>query len=109
MDVHCTTCGEPWDKDQLRHDAIWETQLPEDAIVRWKKLPSGEKLNEPYRGELKAAGYEFGRSLINVVRCPACPPSAKADPEKLLLKAEIENMLVGDEDGLASHYSELRL
>ena len=27
MDVHCTTCGEPWDVYHLRQDAIYETDL----------------------------------------------------------------------------------
>ena len=27
MDVHCSTCGEPWDVYHLRHDAIYETGL----------------------------------------------------------------------------------
>ena len=25
MDVHCSTCGEPWDVYYLWHDAIFET------------------------------------------------------------------------------------
>ena len=27
MDVHCSSCGEPWDVYHLRHDAIFETDL----------------------------------------------------------------------------------
>ena len=109
MDVYCTTCGEPWDTYHLWHDAIWETGLEEDEIKRWKQLPTRERLSDFYRRDFKVAGYEFGRSVINVIRCPGCPADAKADPEKLRLKAEIEDMLAGDEDGLAVHYSDLRL
>ena len=32
MDVHCSSCGEPWDVYHLRHEAIFETDLdPEEA------------------------------------------------------------------------------
>lgn len=109
MDVHCTTCGEPWDADHLRHDAIAETHLDEDEIQKWHSLPPEERLAEPYRAALKDAGYEFGRSVINITRCPACPPDAKANPETLYLKAEMENILAGDEDGLVAQYEDLRL
>jgi hypothetical protein len=27
MDVHCSTCNEPWDVYHLSHDAIFETGL----------------------------------------------------------------------------------
>jgi hypothetical protein len=109
MDVHCTTCGEPWDTYHLWQDAIWETGLDEDQVSKWKQLPTEEKLTPFYRREFRSAGYEFGQSVINVIRCPACPPNAKPDPAKLYMKAEIEAMLAGDEDGLACHYEDLGL
>jgi hypothetical protein len=45
MDVHCTTCGEPWDVYHLRHDAIYETDLSQamaDRLTRKNRL--GESL-----------------------------------------------------------------
>jgi len=109
MDVHCTTCGEPWDTHHLWHDGIWETGLDEEKVAGWKGLPPEERLKERFRQAFKDAGFEFGQSVINVTRCPACPADAKPDQEKLLLKAEIEAMLAGDEDGLAAHYADLGL
>ena len=109
MDVHCTTCGEPWDTHHLWQDAIHEASLTEDEIKRWLALSTEEKLSKRYRQEFKSAGYVFGQSVINVTRCPGCPPDAKVDPETLLLKAELETILAGDEDGLATHYGELGL
>ena len=109
MDVHCSSCGEPWDTYHLWQDAIWETGLDEDEITKWKKLPTAEKLTEYYRREFKAAGYVFGRSVINVIHCPACPADAKPDPDKVHLKAELEQMLGDDEDGLAAHFEDLHL
>ena len=35
MDVHCTTCGEPWDVYHLWHDAIFETGLSVGGSV-WR-------------------------------------------------------------------------
>lgn len=109
MDVHCTTCGEPWDTFHLRQEAIHETGLPETEITHWKLQTPEDKLSKFYRHEFKLAGYEFGQTLTNLTRCPACPSDAKPEPEKLYLKAELENILHGDEDGLAAHYDELGL
>ena len=44
MDVHCTTCGEPWDTHHLQHDAIHETDFTEAEIADWKRLPSSHRL-----------------------------------------------------------------
>ena len=109
MDVHCTTCGEPWDVYHLWHDAIYETGLTEEQVEIWKSLPHGEKLNCCYREQFRAAGWEFGRGVINVVRCPACPKEAKPDTERLQTKAALEQMFGEDEDGLASTFEDFRL
>ena len=109
MDVHCSSCGEPWDTHHLWHDAIWETGLDEEKVTRWKELTTAQKLTNYYRGEFKNAGYVFGRSVINVIRCPVCPPNARPDPVKVHLKAGLEEILGDDEDGLAAHFEDLHL
>ena len=106
MDVHCSTCGEPWDTYHLWHDAIWDTGLAEDEVRAWEQLPQSEKLALKWRTEFEAAGYVFGRTVINVIRCPACPKDANPDTGKVLLKAELEDLLAGDEDGLAATYED---
>ena len=106
MDVHCSTCGEPWDTHHLWHDAVWDSGLSESEIREWAELPQGEKLAPKWREAFKAGGYVFGRTVINVIRCPACPKDAQPDAGRLLLKAEIENLLAGDEDGLAATYED---
>lgn len=109
MDVHCSTCGEPWDTYHLWHDAIGDTGLSESEIREWEILPQSEKLAPKWRKEFEAARYVFGRSVINVIRCPACPKDARADPEKVAIKAELESLLDGDEDGLAAKYEDYGL
>ena len=52
------------------------------------------------------ARYFFGQTLVNVIRCPACPKDAQPNAAKVLLKAKIENLLAGDEDGLAASYED---
>jgi len=106
MDVHCSTCGEPWDTYHLWHDAIWDTGLSEAEIRAWEKLPQSEKLTPKWRKEFEAARYVFGRTVINVIRCPACPKDAQPDAGKVQIKAEIEALLTGDEDGLAATYED---
>ena len=106
MDVHCSTCGEPWDTYHLWHDAIWDTGLAEWQIRAWEKLPQHEKLAPKWRAEFEAAGYHFGRTVINVIRCPACPKDAQTDAGKVQIKAEIESLLAGVEDGLAATFED---
>ncbi len=104
MDVHCTTCGEPWDHFHLAEDAIHETGLDDSVIEAWQQLPAEEKLTPTYRAAFKAAGFEFGRTLMHVVRCPGCPQDASPDAEKLGLKHSIEDMLGDDLDGIAATF-----
>lgn len=102
MDVHCSTCNEPWDTDHLWFDEIFETDLTEEEAESWRDLPPAQKLIERYREKFRANGWEFGRSVINVIRCPACPKDKKADPERVAIKAALEDVLGDDEDGLAA-------
>lgn len=102
MDVHCTTCGEPWDIHHLRYDAIFETDLSHAEAKAWTELSPKLKLLDRYREKFKAVGYEFGGSILNVMRCPACPKGAQPDPDKAAMKATIVEMLGDDEDGIAA-------
>lgn len=65
MDVHCSTCREPWDTYHLWHDAIWETGLDEAELREWEKLPQSEKLARHWHEEFEMAGYVFGRTGLN--------------------------------------------
>ena len=100
MDVHCTTCGEPWDVYHLRHDAIYETDLSHAEAKAWTELSPHLKLLDRYREKFKASGFEFGGSIVNVMHCPACPKDAKPDPDKAALKAGIVEILGDDEDAM---------
>ena len=102
MDVHCSSCGEPWDVYHLRHDAIFETDLDESEAKAWCELPSKMKLTARFREKFRAVGWQFSGSILNVVHCPACPPGAKPDPDKAAMKAAIVETLGDDEDGIAT-------
>lgn len=108
MDVHCTTCNEPWDVYHLWHDAIFEAMSTEEAET-WKALPRSQKLSDRYRKAFCEAGWIFGQSVINVIRCPCCPKRAKPNPERLQTKAALEELLGDDEDGLAATFEDYRL
>ncbi len=109
MDVHCSTCSEPWDVHHLWHDAIFDTGLSPDEAEAWCKLPTHHKLSPSYRDEFKAVGWEFGRGVINVIRCPACPKDAKPNAERVATKAALEDLLGDDEDGLAVAFEDYKL
>ncbi len=65
------------------------------------------KLDERSRRKFADAGWKFGKSVLNVIRCPACPKGAEPDPEVIEIKAALEVMLGGDEDGLAATFEDL--
>lgn len=91
MDVHCGACGEPWEVHHLWEFAIFEIGLTVEEALAWQKLPPGEKLNQRYREKFKEAGWEFGRSVLNVIRCPCCPEGSEANPENVEIKAVLED------------------
>lgn len=99
MDVHCSTCSEPWDVYHLWHEAIFETGLRAEEAKAWSSLPRQEKLSLRYRKEFRVAGWEFGQTVVNVVRCPCCPKDAKpnldARPPRLLSKNCLARMRTG--------------
>ena len=102
MDIHCSTCGEPWDVYHLRHDAIFETDLTHEEAEAWRELSPGLRLSERYREKFRAAGWEFGASILDVMRCPCCLNGAKPDPHKAAQKAGLVEILEDDEDGIAA-------
>lgn len=109
MDVHCSTCGEPWDVYHLRHEAIHDTDLTFEEAEAWPDLSGQERLSDRYREKFRSAGWQFGFTVINVLRCPCCPKDAQADPALVLTKAAIEELLTDDEDALALMYEDHQL
>jgi len=102
MDVHCSSCSEPWDVYHLRHDAIFETDLDSAEAEALRDLSPSERLSCRYRPKFKAVGYQFGASILDVQHCPGCQKGATPDPDKAAMKAGIVEMLGDDEDGIAS-------
>jgi hypothetical protein len=109
MDVHCSTCNEPWDVYHLWHEAIFETALCAEEAEAWRTLPCAQKLSDRYRKVFRAAGWEFGRSVVNVVHCPCCPKDARPNRYRMETKAALEELLGGDEDGLAATFEDYNL
>jgi hypothetical protein len=109
MDVHCSTCNEPWDVYHLWHDAVFETGLSLEEAAAWRSLPQNEKLSIRYRNEFRVAGWEFGQSVINVTHCPCCPKDAVPNAERIQTKAALEALMGSDEDGLAATFEDYHL
>ena len=109
MDVHCSSCGEPWDVYHLRHDAIFDTGLSQEEAEAWRSLPHSVRLSKRYREKFRDAGWQFGQTVINVIRCPCCPKETKPNPERIETKAALERLFGGDEDGLTSIFEDYRL
>jgi hypothetical protein len=109
MDVHCSTCGEPWDVFHLHQDAIFETCLDKEEAEAWIDLPFSKKLSDRYREEFRAVGWEFGKSVVNVAHCPCCRKNAKPNPNRVAIKSVLEDLFGDDEDGLATTFKDHRL
>ncbi|MGH7866172.1 MAG: DUF6166 domain-containing protein [Candidatus Dormibacteraceae bacterium] len=109
MDVRCTTCNQPWEVYHLQHDAIFETLLSAEEAEAWLSLPRSQKLSDRYRQEFRVAYWEFGQTVINVVRCPACPKGALPNARRLQIKAALEKTLGDDDEALAAAYRVNRL
>ena len=109
MDVHCSTCGEPWDVDHLRHDAVFDTDLSEEEAQAWGSLSRKARLASRYRQKFKAAGWQFGGSILDVKHCPCCPKGAQINPDKAAAKAALAEILGDDEDGLAACFEDFNL
>jgi len=109
MDIHCSTCGEPWDVYHLRHEAIFDIGLSEEQIKLWRALPQQARLAPYYRQKFKAVGWDFGASILDVRHCPCCPKGAQINPARAAEKAALTEVLGQDEDGLAAMFEDLGL
>ena len=102
MDVHCSTCMEPWDACYLQQELITEIALRADEMRRWWRQPPTQRLTPAIRQALQNAGWEFGASVLDVRHCPACPAGARPHPDRVFFKAALTELLEDDEDGLAA-------
>ncbi len=109
MDVHCSTCGEPWDVHHFWHDAIFETDLTPEEATAWQALPPGQKLNERYRNKFQAAVGNLATASSTSFVAPAVPQTRSPIPEQVALKAALEDLLGDDEDALAATFEDHHL
>ncbi|MEM7312431.1 MAG: hypothetical protein AAF497_04700 [Planctomycetota bacterium] len=109
MDVHCSTCGEPWGTFHLQQDEIHETDLSDSEVEVWLSLSPADRLRPPYRDAFERGGWCFGNSMLDVRRCPCCPANAESDPDSVAIKSVIVDCLGDDEDAVAVELEDLGL
>ena len=66
--IKCSRCGASWDMDYLRCNLVQETDLP-----RILQLVFRGRLLRGYREAFRRLGWEFGRTIYRIRKCPACP------------------------------------
>ena len=66
-----------------------------------KKPPGNQPYQRPRELWISIAQPSANRETSITFHCSACPKDAQPDSGKVLLKAEIEDLLARDEDGLA--------
>ena len=109
MDVHCSSCREPWDTCHLLCDAVFDTDLTENELESWQELPACEQLSARYREAFRVADWEFGASLLHVRRCPCCPEATRPDPDAEAKKIAIVELLGDDHDAVAGTFEDYGL
>jgi hypothetical protein len=115
MDVYCATCREPWDQHHMRHDEQHELGLPDFMFEGWDGTfkPSSEG-DAQLRREFAKRGWEFGSSVLVILRCPCCPKQGDMSEEEKVAareRAELQALmgeLLGDDlDGLACELEDM--
>ena len=106
MDVYCSTCNEPWGMYHLQYETTYDTELLREEVEAWHDLSRKEQLSARYRAKFQAIGWQFGQTVINVLRCPCCPADAQANPAIVLAKGAMEELLADDEDALARMFTD---
>lgn len=103
MDIHCGTCGEPWDTYHMRHDAIYDCVERGTLSEREAKAWDG-KLSIGIVEAFRDAGWEFGGSITAVTRCPACKtqPERADAPERRARLGILGELMPDDPDGIAA-------
>jgi hypothetical protein len=109
MDVHCSTCGEPWDTWHLQQDLIHETCASEKEVEVWLQLPVSERLSPIWRELFRAVGWEFGNSILDVCHCACCPEKGRINQGTAFAKSAIVDLLGDDEDAIAAAFEDFGL
>lgn len=109
MDIHCPTCGEPWDSDHMQFDEPYEWDAPFiEQFVAYGSRFSGP--GDIVRLAAEKAGWQFAtNSVLSFTRCPACEKCTPLrDAAERRAKAEvIAQAPDSDDDGLAVELNEM--
>lgn len=117
MDMKCATCQEPWEHHHLLQDLpfeIWDGEEGSDSHKVVLGFRAGDKCQIPpqMREGLAEEGWEFGRTIVAVLKCCCCGDNLGSDiPDKdevetrRTLRLEAEEVLGDDLDGLISTLS----
>ena len=109
MKVRCSSCDKQWETEYLEQELILEIGLSNDDIIRWQSLPPLERLSDENRQEFVKHGWQFGNSVVNIVRCPRCPPWVKENLERVSTKNSLEKLFGNDIAGLVATFEEYEL
>ena len=116
MDMKCATCQEPWEHHHLLQDLpleIWDGVDGSEThkIVLDFKASTRNEIPEEMREGLAEEGWEFGRTIVSVLKCCCCGDNLGSNPvddeveTRRALRLEAEQILGDDLDGLISALS----
>jgi hypothetical protein len=109
MDIHCPTCGEPYEWYHLRYDEVYEWGLSAENEKAFLEDARFVGKNDPVRKAAERAGWQFATdSVFSFTHCPCCNKrsplqNASQRRQDMALLAEL---LEGDEDGLIAFASD---
>lgn len=109
MDVHCSTCGEPWETFHLLEELIYEACGEEQLTEIWLGIPVSERLSSSFRPMFQVLGWEFGDSILDVCHCACCPGDLHPNESLALTRSAIVEILGADTDAIAATFEEFGL
>lgn len=109
MDIHCPSCGEPWDSYHMRYDEPHEWGEPDyrtnDFINGGSRFDGPD---DPMRKAAEASGWRFAsNSVLSLTACPSCKgASILADAIERRARVAVAAEINGDDDdGLVADLS----
>lgn len=105
MDLHCPTCGEPWDRHHLQFDEVHEWGVSREDAKHFESVCSFTGPDDRILKAAQAAGWQFvSNSVFSITHCPCCKrrPALEDATDRRAGVSILSQFLDGDPDALAS-------
>lgn len=109
MDVHCCSCGEPWDSNYLMHELPYELGTEDWVKTFWYTDGEFKGLSNLTRQAAKEQGWKFGSSIFSILECACCPENPILNKEKSKKAEAVAELFPNDLDAQLSFMEDFGL